>query len=277
MNIKPVREKDNFLIYCSPKIEEPEINEVINVMRSGWLGTGPKTMLFETKFAKYKNTENVLALNSCTAALHLSLVSLNLQKGDEVITTPMTFCATINAIIHAGATPVLADIDPMTLNIDPSEILKKITPKTKAILPVHFAGLPCEMDHITEIGKMYNLFIIEDCAHAIETLYKGNHVGTLGDFGCFSFYVTKNLVTGEGGMLTSKHFDKFQRIKKLSLHGMDKDAWKRFGTDGYKHYEVVEPGFKYNMMDIQAAIGIHQLERIDAYWLIRQSIWNKYI
>ena len=245
-------------------------------MKTGWLGTGPKVAKFEKDFSVYKGAEFAAALNSCTAALHLSILAAGVKPGDEVITTPMTFCATVNAIIHAGATPVLADVDSRTMNIDPNEIEKKITDKTRAILPVHFAGRPCEMDSIMTIAGRRNLKVIEDCAHAIETEYKGRKTGTFGDFGCFSFYVTKNIVTGEGGMVLARREEDIARVKILGLHGMSKDAWKRFSDAGYKHYQVVECGFKYNMMDLQAAIGIHQLERIDQYWKQREIIWKRY-
>jgi len=198
------------------------------------------------------------------------------KPGDEVITTPLTFCATVNAIIHAGATPVLADVDPATLNIDPTQVEAKITPQTKALLPVHFAGRPCEMDRLSEIAQRHNLKLIEDCAHAIETEYKGRKAGTFGDFGCFSFYVTKNVVTGEGGMVLTQREEDAAHIKRLALHGMSKDAWKRFSDEGYKHYSVVECGFKYNMMDLPAAIGIHQLQRVEISWQRRQEIWEQY-
>lgn len=273
---KPVRSKERFLVFGAPVIEEEEISEVVATMKSGWLGTGPKVGRFEQDFARYKSAKYAAAINSCTAAIHLSILAAGVKPGDEVITTPLTFCATVNAILHAGATPVLADIDPLTRNIDPQEILKKITPRTKAIIPVHMAGHPCNMDVIVDIASSYRLKLIEDCAHAIETEYKGTKAGNFGDFGCFSFYVTKNIVTGEGGMITSRNEEDIARVKVLALHGMSKDAWKRFGDDGYKHYQVVECGFKYNMMDIQAAIGIHQLQRIDAYWERRQEIWNIY-
>jgi dTDP-4-amino-4,6-dideoxygalactose transaminase len=273
----PIRKKEDFLIYSSPKIEDAEINELVAIMRSGWLGSGPKVALFENEFKNYKSAEYAIALNSCTAALHLSLLTAGIKPGDEVITTPMTFCSTINAIIHAGGSPVLADIDPVTLNIDPYEISKKITPKTKVILPVHFAGRPCDMDNIMGIAKKNDLFVIEDCAHAIETTYKGKPAGTIGDFGCFSFYVTKNIVTGEGGMVLTENEKHANRIKRLALHGMDKDAWKRFGSEGYKHYQVVECGYKYNMMDLQAGIGLHQLSRIESYLKRREEIWNIYM
>lgn len=272
----PIRSKDNFLVFGSPAIEEAEILEVIATMKSGWLGTGPKVARFEQDFATYKGAKYTIALNSCTAALHLSLLAAGIKPGDEVLTTPLTFCATVNAIIHAGATPILVDVNPRTQNIDPEQIVQKITPRTRAIVPVHMAGLPCEMDAIMEIARAHSLKVIEDCAHAIETEYKGQKAGTLGDFGCFSFYVTKNIVTGEGGMVISRTEEGASRLKVLALHGMSKDAWKRFGDEGYKHYQVVECGFKYNMMDLQAAIGIHQLQRIDAYWKRREEIWQQY-
>jgi dTDP-4-amino-4,6-dideoxygalactose transaminase len=268
--------REPFLVFGAPKIERAEIDEVVSCMESGWLGTGPRVARFEQDFAAYKGAKYAAALNSCTAALHLSLLAAELKAGDEVITTPLTFCATVNAIIHAGAVPVLADVDMETMNIDPGQIERKITKRTRAILPVHFAGRPCDMDAIMNIAKRHNLKVIEDCAHAIETEYKGGKAGTFGDFGCFSFYVTKNIVTGEGGMVLTRREEDIARIKVLGLHGMSKDAWKRFSDHGYKHYQVVECGFKYNMMDIQAAIGIHQLQRIERYWKRRQEIWTQY-
>jgi dTDP-4-amino-4,6-dideoxygalactose transaminase len=268
--------RKEFLVFGAPAIEAAEIDEVVASMKTGWLGTGPKVAQFEKDFSAYKGAAFAAALNSCTAALHLSILAAGVKPGDEVITTPMTFCATINAIIHAGGTPVLTDIDPDTMNIDPAEIEKKITKRTRAVLPVHFAGRPCDMNSIMSIAGKHNLKVIEDCAHAIETEYKGRKVGTIGDFGCFSFYVTKNIVTGEGGMVLARREEDIARIKILGLHGMSKDAWKRFSDEGYKHYKVVECGFKYNMMDLQAAIGIHQLERIEQYWKRRQEIGRRY-
>ncbi len=273
----PVRTKENFLIFAAPLIEDAEIDEVVASMKSGWLGSGPKVARFESDFRKYKGADYAVALYSCTAALHLSLLAAGIGPGDEVITTPMTFCATINAILHAGGTPVLADIDPVTMNIDVNEVRRRITPKTRAILPVHFAGYPCDMAALMALAKEHGLQVIEDCAHAIETEYKGLKAGTIGDFGCFSFYVTKNVVTGEGGLVLARNEQDASRIKILGLHGMSKDAWKRFGDDGYKHYQVVECGFKYNMMDLQAAIGIHQLQRVERNWKRREQIWNKYV
>jgi len=268
--------KKDFLIFGAPQIKDEEINEVVDTLKSSWLGTGPKVAKFENDFKKYKGVQNALGVNSCTAALHLSLISLDLKQGDEVITTPMTFCATINTIIHAGLKPVLVDIDPISMNIDPMKIEEKITKKTKCILPVHFSGRSCEMNEIVQIAKKHELYIIEDCAHAIETEYHGKKAGTFGDFGCFSFYVTKNLVTGEGGMVITNHEESANKIKRLALHGLSQDAWKRFSDKGYQHYYVEEAGYKYNMMDIQAAIGIHQLKRIETNWSRRQEIWNNY-
>jgi dTDP-4-amino-4,6-dideoxygalactose transaminase len=268
--------RDTFLVFGSPAIGEEEISEVVRVLRSGWIGTGPKAAEFEQKFKSYIKAKHAVAVNSATAALHLSFLASGVQVGDEVITTANTFCATVNAIIHSGATPVLVDMDPVTCNLDVSQIENAITPHTKAICPVHYAGLPCEMDEIEKLAKKYGLLIVEDCAHAVETLYKGKQAGTFGDFGCFSFYVTKNVVTGEGGMIITKQEHYANRLKILALHGMTKDAWKRFGDEGYHHYQVVEPGFKYNMTDIQAALGIHQLARVEKNWLKREAIWKTY-
>ena len=232
---------------------------------------------FEHDFAAYKGVESVVAVNSCTAAMHLSLLAAGIGPGDEVITTAMTFCSTVNGIIHAGATPVLADIDPVTLNIDSACIEVKITPRTKAILPVHFAGRAADMEALCAIAEHHGLKLIEDCAHAIETEYRGGNAGTFGDFGCFSFYVTKNVATGEGGMVLARRKEDAERIKILALHGMSKDAWRRFSDEGYKHYQAVACGFKYNMMDLQAAIGLHQLARVETNWLRRREIWSRYM
>lgn len=267
---------DNYIIFGSPRIEKPEIQEVVDSLRSGWIGTGPKVHKFEEMFREYKGSKHAMALNSCTAGLHLSLLALELEPGSEVIVPAMTFAATANAVIHAGCMPVFADSKKDTMNIDPEDIERKITSKTRAIIPVHFAGRPCEMDKIMSIAKKNTLKVIEDCAHAIETEYQGKKAGTFGELGCFSFYVTKNIITGEGGMVITNNDDYAEKIKILALHGMSKDAWKRFSDEGYKHYQVVYAGFKYNMMDIQAAMGIHQLPRVDKYWKRRQEIWHKY-
>lgn len=272
-------DNEPFLVFGSPLIEQAEINEVLACMESSWLGTGPRVAKFESDFAAYNAipATRVAALNSCTAALHVSMVAAGLDPGSEVITTPLTFCATANAIIHAGLTPVLADVDAATQCIDPAAIEAAITPRTSAILPVHFAGRPCDMDAIMAIADRHGLTVIEDCAHAIETEYHGRKAGTFGDFGCFSFYATKNVTTGEGGMIIGRDESLVARARVLALHGMSKDAWHRFGDQGYKHYQVVEAGFKYNMMDLQAAIGIHQLARVEASWQRREELWNRYM
>ncbi len=268
--------RKDFLVFGSPKIEQAEIDEVVACLKSGWIGTGPREKKFEDMIAEYKGSCFAIALNSCTAALHLSMLAINVQPGDEVIVPSMTFAATANSVIHAGARPVLVDCERDTMNIDPVDIERKITKKTKAIVPVHFAGRSCDMDVIMQIAKKHELKVIEDCAHAIETEYHGKKAGTFGDLGCLSFYVTKNIVTGEGGMVITDNEEYADKIKVLGLHGMSKDAWKRFSDEGYKHYQVVYAGFKYNMMDLQAAVGIHQLPRIDKYWKRRQEIWEQY-
>lgn len=269
--------REEFLVFGAPQIEQAEIDEVVDTLRSGWLGTGPKVAQFEADFAAYKYASQAVAVSSCTAALHLSMLAAGIEPGDEVITTPLTFSATVNAIIHAGGTPVLADIEPLTQNIDPRQVEACITPRTKAIIPVHFAGRPCDMAALCEIAERHGLRVIEDCAHAVESEYKGRKVGTFGDFGCFSFYVTKNVAAGEGGMVLARREEDAARIKVLALHGMSKDAWKRFSDEGYKHYQVIECGFKYNMMDLQAAIGMHQLARVEANWTRRKEIWMRYM
>jgi dTDP-4-amino-4,6-dideoxygalactose transaminase len=269
--------REKFLVFGSPRITEDEIEEVVSCLRSGWIGTGPRVAEFERRFAEYKDATYAVAVNSCTAALHLSILAAGIGPGDEVITTPLTFCASVNAIIHAGATPVLADVDPRSMNIDPRCVQAKITPRTKAILPVHFAGRACDMDPLCALADTHGLTIIEDCAHAIETEYHGRKAGCFGDFGCFSFYVTKNVITGEGGLILAKKPEHAARLKVLALHGMSSDAWNRFGDSGYKHYLVTEAGFKYNMMDLQASLGLRQLDKVEAYWRRRAEIWERYM
>jgi dTDP-4-amino-4,6-dideoxygalactose transaminase len=267
----------NYLVFGQPLLEPPEIDEVLACAKSAWLGTGPRVAEFERRIAAYKGVPHALALNSCTAGLHLACLVLGLQEHDEVITTPMTFCASINAIVHAGAQPVLADVDPATMNLDPEQVRRRITSRTRALMPVHFAGRPCDMDALMAIAREHGLKVIEDCAHAIETEYRGAKAGTIGDLGVLSFYATKNIVTGEGGMVLTKNAELARRIKVLGLHGMSADAWKRFSDDGYKHYDVEEIGFKYNMMDLQAAFGLHQVARIEQYWQRRLVIWQRYL
>src|SRR3989338_4116685 len=271
------RMRGTFLVFGSPLIEQSEIDEVVKTLTSGWIGTGPKTHAFENAFRKYTGSRYAIALSSCTAALHLALEVVGVGPGDEVIVPSITFAATANTVVHCGATPVFADSDRETQNIYPQDIKRKITKRTKAIIAVHMAGRPCEMDEIMTIAKEHNLKVIEDAAHAIETEYKGKKAGTIGDIGCFSFYVTKNLVTAEGGMAITDNKKYADRMRTLSLHGMSADAWKRYCDDGYKHYDIVEAGYKYNMTDIQASLGIHQLARVEENWKKREKIWHTYM
>ena len=267
--------RSTFLSFSPPLIEEEEINEVIDTLESDWITTGPKTKKFEEEFKNYFNAPSALALNSCTAALHTSLVALEIGPGDEVITTPMTFCASVNVIEHVGACPVLVDVEPDTLNIDPKKIESAITSKTKAILPVHYSGHPVELDYIYDIAKKYNLFIIEDAAHAVSAKYKGRFIGSTNNPVCFSFYATKNLTTAEGGMLTSNP-EFIEKARIISLHGMSRDAWKRYSKEGSWYYEVISPGFKYNMTDIQASIGLWQLKKLRRFQKRRREIVKMY-
>ncbi len=270
----PIR--SDFLLFGKPKISDDEINEVVDSLKSGWLSTGPKVAQFENAFKKYIGCKHALALNSCTAGLHLSMIVAGIGNGDEVITSPMTFAASGNTIIHTGATPVFVDVDKNTMNIDPQQIEQKISSNTKAILPVHLVGRPCDMDAILAIAERHNLIVIEDAAHAIEAVYKGKKVGNIGDLTCFSFYVTKNIITGEGGIVTTNNPEWAEKIQIYGLHGMSKGAWKRYSDEGFKHYQIVYPGFKYNMMDLQAAIGVHQLKHVEKYLERREQICEKY-
>ncbi len=260
-------------------IGDEEREEVLDTLRSDWITTGPKTKAFEQKFAAFLRAEGALALNSCTAGLHLALVVNGIGPGDGVITTPMTFCASVNVIEHVGARPVLADVESDTLNIDPEKILKVLKSpkgrKAKAILAVHYAGHPCEMAGIEKIAQKYGLAVIEDAAHAFPAKYKGCPVGSGKNLVAFSFYATKNLTTGEGGMLTGDR-KLLEKARILSLHGMSRDAWKRYDKKGSWKYQVLYPGFKYNMSDIQAAIGIRQLEKIHRFQKRRYRVVEAY-
>ncbi|MDO9575678.1 MAG: DegT/DnrJ/EryC1/StrS family aminotransferase [bacterium] len=262
----PVR--DTLLPFAPPLIEKEEIEEVVDTLKSGWITTGPKTQRFEKMFCEYVDSEYAIALSSCTAGLHLSLLAIGVSKGDEVITTPYTFAATSNVIIHSSAIPVFVDIDEETLNIDPDKIEEKITERTKAIMPVHIGGRPCDMDKIMEIARRHNLYVIEDAAHAVGTIYKEMKIGSIGDLTSFSFHAVKNMTTAEGGMITTDNEEWARFIRVNSLHGMNKDAWQRKGS---WFYEIVSAGYKYNMTDIQASIGIHQLEKIERFIELRKK------
>ncbi|MEW5799926.1 MAG: DegT/DnrJ/EryC1/StrS family aminotransferase [Bacteroidota bacterium] len=268
--------RKDFLVFGSPRIEEDEITEVVDSLRNAWLGTGPKVAKFEEMFRNYIGAEYAVAVHSCTAALHLSMIASGIGPGDEVITTPMTFAATANSILHTGGVPIFVDVTRETMTIDPEKVERAITPRTKAIIPVHFAGRPCNIDALTAIAEKYSLKIIHDAAHAIETEWRGKKIGSFNDLTAYSFYSTKNVVTGEGGMVTTNNKELAEKIKIFALHGMTKDAWKRFSDSGYKHYEIVYPGFKYNMMDLQAALGIRQLPKVEKYSVRRKEIWDRY-
>lgn len=269
--------RNKFLVFGAPNIGEEEVAAVAEVLRSRWIGQGPRVKEFEARFAEYKRAGHAIAVNSCTAALQLAMRAADIQPGDEIITTPLTFCATANAILHAGGRPVLADVDPVSQNIDPRAIESAITSRTRAIVPVHFAGRMCRMQEIMSIAKRHNLLVIEDCAHAIEAAGPEGEAGTIGDFGCFSFYATKNITCGEGGMILCKDSEQADRLRRLALHGMSRDAWKRFGDPKRMDYVVEEIGLKVNMTDIDAALGLVQLQRIEAGMNRRYDIWNTYM
>ncbi|HEX77016.1 MAG TPA: DegT/DnrJ/EryC1/StrS aminotransferase family protein [Dehalococcoidia bacterium] len=252
-----------FMPLTRPFIGEEEEREVIDTLRSGWLATGPKTERFEREFAAYLGRKHALGTNSCTAALHLGLLALGIGAGDEVITTPMTFVATANSIVYTGARPVFVDVEPDTLNIDPRRIADAITERTKAILLVHLYGHPCEMDEIMDIATRFGLKVIGDCAHAIEAEYKGRKVGSLGHVDCFSFYTSKNLTTGNGGMLVTDDIEVATLAQCLRDHGMSPGAWARYRTGEFRHYEMTRLGFKCIMWDVQAALGLQQLRRLE--------------
>ena len=271
---KPVRK--DFLVFGRPLLFREEIKQVLETLRSGWWGTGPKTKEFEKRFAAYSHAKYALALSSCTAATELALDILGIGPGDEVITTPLTFVSTANVILHRGATVKFADIDPKTWNIDPQEIEKSVSRRTKAVIPVHLHGRPADLNTISQIATRHNIFVIEDAAHAAEAWYYGKKIGSVSDFTAFSFYATKNVATGEGGMLTTNNKEWHETAAVRALHGLSADAWKRYSAEGYKPYEAVYPGYKINMTDIQASLGLPQLKSIDKNLKIRHKIWNQY-
>ncbi len=265
-----------FIVFGSPRIEREEIREVMDSIKTGWLSSGPKVVRFEEDFKAYMQSDYAVAVNSCTAGLFLSLVAAGIGQGDEVITTPLTFAATANVIIHRGAKPVFVDVDPQTMNIDVNQIERKITKRTRAIIPVHFAGRACDMNAIGTIAKKHKLLVIQDAAHALETLYDGRKIGDFGDLTAFSFYATKNLTTGEGGMVTTSKRKWAEAIQVLASQGMTRGAWRRYSDKGFKQYQIILPGFKFNMMDMQAAFGIHQLRKIESFLKVREKLWAAY-
>lgn len=265
-----------YIIFGSPIIDREAIESVTRTLQTCWIGTGPMVHRLETEFAAYVGARHAIATSSCTAALHLAMIASGVGPGDEVITSPMTFCATANAIVHTGAKPVFADCDITTMNIDPRAVEDAVTARTKAIVPVHFAGRPVDMDAITAIAKKHGLQVIEDAAHSIESSFRRKKIGSIGDLTCFSFYVTKNMTTGEGGMVTTNDPELAKQLKVFGLHGMSADAWSRFSDTGYKHYDVVFPGFKYNLTDIAASLGLTQLPKLPEWLKRRESIWKYY-
>lgn len=264
------------LPFARPAIGEEEIAEVVATLRGGWLSLGPRTRQFEEDFARYLGVDEAVALSSGSAALHLALLACGIGPGDEVITSTYTFASTALGVLHVGATPVLVDVEPNSLTIDPRAVAAAISRKTKAIIPVHFAGTACAMDELLEIAQRHGLLVIEDAAHALPTRYRGHLIGTIGDVTVFSFYATKTLATGEGGMLTAKDPEVRRQVRRLSLHGMDADAWQRYSINGNWRYDITAPGFKYNFTDLQAAIGIHQLRKVDAHAARREEIALRY-
>lgn len=268
--------RSTFLPFSTPTIEDAEINEVVDSLRSGWITTGPKVKRFEEAFKAYVGAPFAIPLSSATAGLHLTLLALGIKDGDEIITTPMTFASTVSMIILCGGTPVLVDTEPGTLNIDVSLIRAKITPRTRAVIPVHFAGQACDMDPLFDLAREFNLTIIEDAAHAAGTEYKGRRVGSLESISIFSFHPNKNITTGEGGMVCTADEALAEEISLLKFHGMSREAWKRFSASGTPNYDILMPGFKYNMMDLQAAIGIHQLPKLDGFIDRRREVAEFY-
>lgn len=269
------RRRNTFLPYSLPLIGAPEIDEVVDSIRSGWITTGPKVKRFEEAFANYVGARNAIAVSSCTAALHLALAALGIGPDDEVIVPTLTFCATANVVVHLGARPVIVDVDEH-LQISPERVAHAISPKTKAIIPVHYGGQACDLDEILEIAERHGIVVIEDAAHAAGAEYHGRKIGTHSLATAFSFYATKNMTTGEGGMLTTDSDDIARQVRLLALHGMSRDAWKRYSQNGSWYYEVCEAGYKSNMTDIQAALGIHQLARLNSFNARRREIAERY-
>ena len=271
---QPTRE--HFLPYGRQWLDKEEIEEVVDSLRSNWITTGPKMRLFEDKFKNFIGSKFAVAVNSGTAALHVSTSSIDIKPGDEVITTPLTFVASSNSVVYRGGTPIFADIKRNTYNIDPIEIKKKITPKTKAIIPVHFSGQPCEMDEILEVANENDLFIIEDAAHAVDAEYKNRKIGNIGDLTAFSFHPVKNITTAEGGMVTTNNEEFYNKLLMFRTHGISKDAGKRFGKAGDFYYDMQYLGYRYNLSELHASLGIHQLDKLEQFQKRRREIIKLY-
>lgn len=265
-----------FMPFAKPTLSEEAIKEVVECLRSGWLTTGPRVQKFETMLAEYFEVPSAPTLTSATAGLHLALLSLNLQPGDEVITTSHTFVATLNTIVQAGGKPVLVDIDPVTYNMNVNQVKDAITKHTKAIVPVHFAGAPVDLDPLYELAEKHELRIIEDCAQAIGTEYKGKKLGSFGDIQVFSFHPNKNITSGEGGCVTTRDEKLVQYINMMKFHGINRTMWNRFSKKGTQHYDIEGAGFKYNMLDLQAALGIHQLPALEGFIEKRTALAERY-
>jgi dTDP-4-amino-4,6-dideoxygalactose transaminase len=269
------KDSNRFIPFSPPFLGAEEINEVIDTLRSDWITTGPKVKRFEEEFSRFIGAPAALAVSSATDAMLIGLAALNLGPGDEVITTPMTFCSTVHVIEHLGARPVLVDVEPDTLNIHPELVAAAVSPRTRAVMPVHLYGHPCEMDQLLELAARHNLFVVEDAAHALPARYQGRMVGTMGTLTAFSFYATKNLTTAEGGMLTGAP-EIIEQARLWSLHGMNRDAYKRYSAEGSWYYEVVLPGFKCNMTDIQASLGLQQLKKLPSFQARRREVVQAY-
>lgn len=268
--------REEFLSFHVPSFDEAEVNAVVEVIRSGWLTMGPKTVEFELQFARYTGARHAVAVSSCTAALELALEAIGLQPGDEVLVPTTTFTATAEVVCHLGGRPILVDIDPVTMNMDPEDASRRVTPRTRAVIPVHIAGQPCDMEELQLLAGQHNIRIIEDAAHALPAGYRGQRIGSISELTAFSFYVTKPLTTGEGGMVTTEDEELANRMRLMRLHGISRDAWKRYTAEGSWRYEVLAAGYKCNMTDLQAALGLVQLSKCDRLWTARSRIAERY-